>query len=772
MPFALINHIKHKANKQPVANMWNSMTYNDNTGYHVAKIYVEHPVLSSMLVTSRLDKEVDYKSRLRIATTGNTSYSASSYGSHNEKSHDPRSATRVSIHRSGNRNQWSGVSRDAMQGQPWRRNSVAPTPQRQIQFDRSITAAMDSSYTANMDSGIAAAMNAINITPSAYTAQHHGLPQSNMAAAAATPPNFPLAEHPHPASRGFSNSSGTAPSFTTADDRMLAEYASSRAMKRNEATPPTQNSGGLNNAPGGFRDARASRTGQPSHNTAPAPVNTDLRGAGLGFPDSYQGSPHNVQWQKNGHAALVPIYFDSAVGNAMNGGYRTQAQVPAQNGGYPAHLPTPATSTQPSKTGLSADGEALREQMSQGFRTPSQMLARNEVTQSHGRQVPRTSSRLMFGVNNSRDDEDDVAKPGSPMKHSHSMPTMLHQPLHRLSAKHLNAHATSFRPQRVQDLGSRGSPDVQGWICETPSRDSFEVDLSSDSGIALTMSDIIGMEHEYSPNKDFMNIEQQIKWHEAKANMLEVELLMCRAGSEIAATKSYRCKWHKAKVQQLEVEKDVIHQKHEAARGELAQPTIDHPPSSPGTPENSAHWPKKATTSSIESALIEPVTNENGKIVRSISKNREGKATHISQKASQRALRHARGHVRNGGFTGSFDARMNANVNELLASPTENKMFAGNHPFHTHGHPPQRSVSRRDHKQYDSCNEEQYFASDSYQDDAESNIGSQFGADKDDNDVFSPRGRGYYSYPSESARDPSQVSHHGVNLDKAEYGYK
>lgn len=769
MPFALINHIKHKANKQPVANMWNSMTYNDNTGYHVAKIYVEHPVLSSMLVTSRLDKEIDYKSRLRIATTGNTSYSASSHGSHNDKSHDPRSATRVTIHRSGNRNQWSGASRDAMQAQPWRRDGVAPTPQRQLQFDRSITAAMDSNNTATMDSGIAAAMNAMNITPAAHSQQRHGLRQSNMVAAPL--PSFPPSEYPHSVSRDISNSSGTAPSFTTADDRMLAEYASSRAMKRAEATPPTQNSGGLNNAPSGFHDARASRTRQNLHSTAPAPIHTDMRGTHLdNSDDSYQGSPHNVQWQKNGRAAQVPIYFDSSVSNAMNGGYRTHAQT----GGHPAHLPTPAASSQPSKTGLSADGEALRKQMSQGLKTPSQMLARNEVTQSHGRQVPRTSSRLMFGVNNFRDDEDDVAKPGSPMKHSHSMPTMLHQPLHRLSAKHLNAHATSFRPQRVQELGDRSSPDVEMWINRTPTRPAFP---SSISGAILSVPSARPAERHASPDEfvtaeSFKDREAQIKWCKAVVDMLEVELEMCRAGSSLAAEKANSLKWHKAKAASLEVELAVVYYDHEQARGELAQPTIDHPPSSPGTPENSAHWPKKATTSSIESALIEPLTDENGKIVRSISKNREGKATHISQKPSQRTLRHARGHIRNGGFTGSFDARMNANVNELLASPTENKLFVGDHPFHTHGHPPQRSVSRRDYKQYDSCNEEQSFASDCYQDDTNSYAGAQFGADEDENDVFSPRGRGYYSSPSESARDPSQVSHHGVNLNKAEYGYK
>ena len=55
MPFTLINHIKHKANGQPVANMWNSMMYHDNTGYHVAKIFCEHPVLSSVLVTFRAE---------------------------------------------------------------------------------------------------------------------------------------------------------------------------------------------------------------------------------------------------------------------------------------------------------------------------------------------------------------------------------------------------------------------------------------------------------------------------------------------------------------------------------------------------------------------------------------------------------------------------------------------------------------------------------------------------------------------------------------------
>jgi hypothetical protein len=193
--------------------MWNSMMYHDNTGYHVARIYCEHPVLSSVLVKTHTETQVNYKSQLRIPASGNSAYSASSFGSNNDKFYDPRSATKLNLHRSGNRNQRNNINRYALQ---WRRqDNMPPTPSRQP--DRFV--------------------EIHDATPTPVASQCRNMHSSNTAGAVPSPPPFKLSDSARP-----SGVIHTARSFTTADDRMIAEYASSRDAKRSETSQSSSSS--------------------------------------------------------------------------------------------------------------------------------------------------------------------------------------------------------------------------------------------------------------------------------------------------------------------------------------------------------------------------------------------------------------------------------------------------------------------------------------------------------------------------------------------------
>jgi hypothetical protein len=346
---------------------------------------------------------------------------------------------------------------------------------------------------------------------------------------------------------------------------------------------------------------------------------------------------------------------------------------------------------------------------------------------------------------------------------------MVHQVTQRLSAQHLRAQAEAFKPGTLE-MKAKPSPSIQDWVIETPTRAAFETEQSSSSpDKALPLVN----KTEFSPDKlttdtRHLDIEQKLKWYKARVAMLEVEIDV--SGS--TPDNELVLKWNKARVALLEVEINAAHKNHEVARGDLAQPTDDHPPESPKYAHLSADWPNRASSSTIESELIEPVVGDDGKICRSASKNRLGKFTHIGQK-----LRHRRGTFTfgSGEFSGSFHARLNANVEDLLASPTPSGRYPIPLPGHSHAHPPQgRASSGVAHghpaaaaDNIDSCTEGKYQELDDYFNNETFGINSSTSLAEEDGDVFvSSPGRGY-----QYTQSPS--SYGGVSLeDKGGFGYQ
>jgi hypothetical protein len=747
VPFTLINHIKHKANGQPVTNMWNSMMYHDNTGYHVAKIFCEHPVLSSTLVTFRTEMRANYKTQLRIQSSGTTSFSASSYGSQNRKLNDPRSATRVHIHRSGDRNPWSN---DAVQGQSWRRNDDPQPPGYQHQ---------------------------IGDTPTQAPAHRRGMLQHD-SRVSALPPQFSLPSHHYAPTAGAMHS---ARSFTTADDRMFAEFAESRGAKRSdtgssssdrEVEPQANNArGGPNNYRGALQGGRASRALQ--RRTPPPLVNSNWRDPDMSARRGY------VQWQKDGRAAQVPVLTDgSPTGLGLHPAHKNAGdQQPWRKANMPAHLPSPATSPQHSKEGSSPQANDLRRQTSYNLPAPAPSPFRNGFAQNNARPGSKFPNRTFHGraTNGFTEAQKHLIDPGNSMQHSQSMPVLVQHVTHRLSAQYLRAQAEAIEPGNLE-REVKSPPSIQDWVIETPVRTAFEIEqFSSSPGKALSSVNTTLAAPEYSPEKlttntTHLDLEQKLKWHKARVDMLEVEIDM--SGS--TPKKQSVLKWLKAKVRMLEIDIIAAHKEHEVARGDLAQPTDDHPPQSPKTAHHSDDWPNRASNSSIESLFIEPIVDEDGKIFRSASKSRLDKFTHIGQK-----LRHRRGNFGSEEFSSSFDARMQANVEGLLASPTRSGAYPIPLPGHTHAHPPQGRLSTRPAHghptaaadQIDSCAECRYQQKSTFNDN-----GTNPSVDGGDGDVFfSPRGRGYQNTKqSPSTRDASQMSHNGgIWLeDKGGYGYQ
>lgn len=731
VPFALINHIKHKSNGQPVANMWNSMMYHDNTGYHVARIYCEHPVLSSVLVKVQTEVQVNYKSQLRIPTSGNTAYSASSYGSHNDKSYDPRSATRVNIHRSGNRAQKSTSS--------WWRNGIPPTPYRQV--DQFYDAATHATPTPGVPHG---------------RGIHHSN-NSNIPGAAQSPPPFAL-----PGSG--SGAVNTARSFTTADDRMLAEFANSRDAKREEASQ----------TPNGFQQVDATihdpfqvgRTPHHGQHHTPSAINANWGGTSpAAHTGHHQSSSHVAQWQGNSRAAQDAVFSDNACNGlgitpGTNGPSSGHVQQTMHTNERRPQLLSLNTSPQSSHHSSSHSSE-VRRQRSQGFalRSPPSFNS-TQFRRGHGHPVPQSSVRTVQGapINPSVNRNQRLAKPESPIKHSQSMPVMVAQVAHRLSAQHLRAHNTDGKTDGG-DTNVPASPSIQDWVELTPTRGTVALARQSPSMVLTLRKSIDFMESPEKPVRS-ADLADRLKWHKAMAALAEVEIKMAEAQGHSPSEKRDMLKWHTAKVACYEVEIAAAHREHEEARGDLAKDTANHPPASPGTPQSSADWPKVASGSSIESDLIAPEIDENGKILRSASKNREGKATHIGQK-----LRHRRGDIGGGGFTSSFDARLSANVHDLISSPTRASAYVTSRATRTHGHPQQRNAVHPAHGQHDSCTEDQHCNEDErYHYDYIHNedtfdFASQIAAPEDDDEVFSPRGRGYHH--SRPARDVSQISYNG-----------
>lgn len=719
------------------------MMYHDNTGYHVARIYCEHPVLSSVLVKIHTEQQSNYKTQLRIPTSGNTTYSASSYSSTNDKSHDPRSATKLAIYRSGNRNNKNNVGRYGSHNGWWRHNDAPPTPTRQT------------------DCFVHA-----KAKPTTIAHYSRGMIQPNMNKSVQPPPHFKLSD-----GSGSSTSGGdhTPRSFTTADDRMLAKFANSRDAKRSEVNQtPSKFPQAEATVHDPFRVGRALHDGQ--HRTTP-PINANWQGMNYDASNGrYQSSQYDVQWQGDGRAAQVPVFFDNSSAGLPSAGlgitsgapepFNRQHQQPVYTSEKVSHLPSPDNSSQSSHQGSSPQFKGVRRQQSQGFALASpRNFNAMRSTRGHGHPVPQTRTHVVQGTVAPHGDQKHVAKPGSPIKHSQSMPVM--QTLtQRLSAQHLHAHNTdaTSKADHVTAVDLK-TPSIQDWVATTPTRITHAtVSNEKSPNMALTLKTPTDLEK--SPEKPVRSahIADRLKWNRAMAVALEVEVKIAQANGQPTAEKQDQAKWHNAKAACLEVEINAAHRQNKEARGDLAQGTANHLPASPSSPHNSADWPSRANSSTIESTFITPEFNEHGKILRSVSKNREGKATHIGQQ-----LRHRRGDIGNGGFTSSFDARASANVENLVSSPA----LAGAYPAHpmayTHGHPKQDTSVRTAYDQHDSCTEDQHCNGDEryiYREvDDTFDFASQVGPVEEDDQVFSPRGRTYHhSHPT---RNVSQTSHNG-----------
>ncbi|GAB7327765.1 hypothetical protein MBLNU13_g11576t1 [Cladosporium sp. NU13] len=709
VPFSLINHIKNKSNRQPVANMWNSMMYHNNTGYHVARVYCEHPVLSSVLVKIQTETQVGYKSQLRIPTSGNTVYSASSFGPNNDKSHDPRSAIKPHIYRSGNHGAKSTASW-------WRSNGIPPTPSRQP----------DPFFNPGPYA-----------TPTPVASHQYGMHQQHMTGATQPPPPFML---PNSDSGGFND----ARSFTTADERMIADFAHSRDAKRSEANLKVP-SGPQQVEADPFGGARTSHNGQTRHSSAMKP---DRHGQGHDVYVGRSQANSDAQWQGHGCVTPTPVYTDSAAGfgNApgATGPYNHQGQHPFYaTRAMPPQLPSLVTSSNVPHHGLTQARE-IRRQQSQGFalRSPPSYNTMKS-RRNHAHPVPHPVQNTFN--NPRRGGQKQIPRSGSPMKHSQSMPVM--QLTHQFAAQHIHASNTDAKA----DIENT----VADWIDKTPRRDNFALAKQPsgpdfDSKALTDLGDILG-----NPPRS-AGLAEKVEWHQSMAGRLEAEIKLIKASGNFQSKgQEAQLDYHQHSVKVYKITLDATYRDHQDARGDLADPTVNYPPTSPGTPHNSDDWPKKAYDSTVESDLIAPETDEHKKIHRSVSKNREGKAAYISEKIPRR-----RGDVRE--FSPAFNERSTATTEEPV-----NAYSSNSRPALTHGHPPKRTVVRPTYDQHDSCAEDQQcnevgcYHYEYSHDDNVSDFASQAGAPEDDGEVFSPRGRGYQYQHAHPGRYASRMSYNG-----------
>lgn len=709
--------------------MWNSMLYHDNTGYHVARIYCEHPVLSSVLVKIHTETQVGYKSQLRIATSGNTVHSASSFSSQNPKPNDPHSATKPYIHRSGNRVPKSNASW-------WRSNDIPPTPSRQPgPFSNAGTYA----------------------TPTPVIPHQYGMNQQNMTEGAQSPPPFTL---PNSGSSGFND----ARSFTTADDRMIAEFANSRDAKRSQAnqTIPSgfQHIEATTQDP--FRGDRTSHNGQTRN---PSAVDADRHGQGNGVHVDRSQAAYNAQWQGHGRVATAPVYpDDSAAGLGSALGATGPYNHPSHQSVYTTNamspqLPTPVASSHTSQL-ASTQANKIRRQQSQGFAlqsTPSYNTIQSR--RGHGHPAPQPSNRVVQIPSNNplHSRQQQLLRAGSPIKQSQSMPTMIDHITEGLYDQHLGAHTTDANADNQATVA--GSHEIYAWIKGTPARDTLALTKQS-SGTDLAVKTSIDLDEDETLEEPprSADIFGKLDWYEGRIEKLDARIKMAKASGRPTEKKILILQEYKASAKCLKVETDAVHKECEDASGDLAKSTVNFPPTSPSTPHNSGNWPKGAVNSEVESDFIAPVEGDGGKILRSVSKTREGKPTYVGQK-----LRHRRGNVE--GFSPSFHERMNARVEDILRSPTRVSAYADHRPARTHGHPQQRTAMHPAYEQYDSCAEDQQCNEDgqfyhgySHNDHA-FDFASQAGVTEDEAELFSPRGRGYqHMHPG---YDASHMTYNG-----------
>lgn len=695
------------------------MMYHNNTGYHVARIYCEHPVLSSVLVKIQTETEVGYKSQLRIPTSGNTVYSASDFGPHNDKSHDPRSAIKPYIHRSGNRAPKTDASW-------WRSNGIPPTPSRQP----------DPFFNAGAYA-----------TPTPVAPHQYGLHQQHMTGAAQPPPPFML---PNSGSSGFNDSR----SFTTADERMIAEFAHSRDAKRSEANPKVPSTSQQVDATiqDPFSGGRTPHNGQARNSSA---IKPGRHGQGHDPRVGRSQANCDTQWQGHGRVAPTPVLpdnFTAGIDNTYGATvpYNHQGQQPSYaTGPMPAQLPSPETSLHASHHGFTQARE-IRRQQGRVFalRSPPSYNTL-QSRRNHAHPVPRPVQNT--SNNPLHSGQKLIPRSGSPMKHSQSMP-IIQQLSDQFAAQRIHAPYT--------DAKADSETKVSEWIDKTPRRDDFAQTKQS-PGTKLTVETSANPGQILEEAPDSAGLADKITWHKLRAERMEIEIKLAEASGHSASKTQYLVlRHHRLCVAEHEIELVAAHKKAQDKSGDLAESTVNHPPTSPGTPHNSEDWPTKANDSTVESDMIEPVTDEQKTILRSVSKNREGKATYTYQKTPG-PLRHV------GGPIISYDGREHSSAQDLVRSPERANAYSNSRAARPHGHPPQRAIMRPTYGQHDSCAEDQqcnegdrYHYEYSHNDNI-SDFASQAGASEDDGEVFSPRGPGYQHQHAHPGRYASQMSYNG-----------
>jgi hypothetical protein len=307
---------------------------------------------------------------------------------------------------------------------------------------------------------------------------------------------------------------------------------------------------------------------------------------------------------------------------------------------------------------------------------------------------------------------------------------------HQFSAQNLNAHNTDAKVDRENA--------VSDWIENTPTRDNFALTKQS-SSTKLTVETSAGPGQILEEAPRSAGLAEKVKWHQLMAENLEIEIKLVEASGQSASEKHYLLlRHHGNRAAKYQIELATAHKDAQDASGGLAEPTANYPPTSPGTPYNSDDWPSKANGSSVESDMIAPEVDDRGQIQRSVSKNREGKATHISQKTP-----------RHHGNVGEFDEEVDSSTRECATASAEAVLRSPKliNSTHTHGHPPQRAVMRPTYGQHNSCAEdEQYNGEHRYHYENSYNAGtlnfaSQAGVPEENNEVFSPRDRGYQYRP-------------------------
>ena len=336
------------------------------------------------------------------------------------------------------------------------------------------------------------------------------------------------------------------------------------------------------------------------------------------------------------------------------------------------------------------------------------------------------------------------------------MPTMIDHITEGLYDQHLGDHNTDANADNQATVS--GSLDIHAWIKETPNRGDTLALTKQSSGTDLAVKTSINPTEVPKPPHS-ADKDGQLIWYESMAADLDAEVEMAKAdGRPASKIQTLALQQYKARANRLKVEIAAAQKECEDASGDLAKSTVNFPPTSPSTPHNSGNWPKGAVNSEVESDFIAPVEGDGGKILRSVSKTRKGKPTHVGQQPRRR-----RGNVE--GFTPSFHERMNARVEDIIRSPTRVSAYDNHRPARTHGHPQQRTDMHPAYEQYDSCAEDQQCNEDgqfyhgySHNDHA-FDFASQAGVTEDEAELFSPRGRGYQHM--QPGRDASHMSYNG-----------